>query len=57
MRRYTDERDRLEKEREDVKSNLATFRKDRREAKEELSTCQGTTAPPTGHWSNLNTLN
>ncbi|KAL2078029.1 hypothetical protein ACEWY4_025714 [Coilia grayii] len=40
VRRYTDERDRLEKEREEVKSSLATFRRERREAKEELSTCQ-----------------
>lgn len=40
VRRYTDERDRLEKEREEVKNHLATFRKERREAKEELATCQ-----------------
>ncbi|XP_063077697.1 actin filament-associated protein 1-like 2 isoform X2 [Engraulis encrasicolus] len=40
VRRYTDERDRLEKDREQVKSSLATYRKERRDAKEELSTCQ-----------------
>ncbi|KAF7655253.1 hypothetical protein LDENG_00058830 [Lucifuga dentata] len=40
MRRYTDERDRLEKEREEVRSNLANLKKERRETKEELSTCQ-----------------
>ncbi|XP_034049362.1 actin filament-associated protein 1-like 2 [Thalassophryne amazonica] len=40
MRRYIDERDRLEKEREDVRSNLASLKKERREAKEELSVCQ-----------------
>ncbi|RVE59487.1 hypothetical protein OJAV_G00188980 [Oryzias javanicus] len=40
MRRYTDERDRLEKEREEVKSCLAKLKKERREAKEELAACQ-----------------
>lgn len=40
MRRYTDERDRLEKEREEVRSSLASLKKERREIKEELSTCQ-----------------
>lgn len=41
MRRYTDERDRLEKEREDVRCSLANLKKERRETKEELSACQG----------------
>ncbi|XP_052426969.1 actin filament-associated protein 1-like 2 isoform X2 [Carassius gibelio] len=40
VRRYTDERDRLEREREEVKNTLAKLRKDRREVKEELSSCQ-----------------
>ncbi|XP_013863040.1 actin filament-associated protein 1-like 2 [Austrofundulus limnaeus] len=40
MRRYTDERDRLEKEREEVKSSLANLKKERRETKEELGACQ-----------------
>ncbi|XP_036428607.1 actin filament-associated protein 1-like 2 isoform X2 [Colossoma macropomum] len=40
VRRFTDERDRLEREREEVKNTLATLRKERREAKEELSSCQ-----------------
>ncbi|XP_051530630.1 actin filament-associated protein 1-like 2 isoform X2 [Myxocyprinus asiaticus] len=40
VQRYTDERDRLEREREEVKNTLATLRKDRREVKEELSSCQ-----------------
>ncbi|TRY85408.1 hypothetical protein DNTS_016097 [Danionella cerebrum] len=40
VRRYTDERDRLEREREEVKNTLATLRKDRRDVKEELSNCQ-----------------
>ncbi|GAA6214270.1 actin filament-associated protein 1-like 2 isoform X1 [Lates japonicus] len=40
MRRYTDERDRLEKEREEVRSSLATLKKEKRETKEELSACQ-----------------
>ncbi|KAK2820413.1 hypothetical protein Q5P01_023372 [Channa striata] len=40
MRRYIDERDRLEKEREEVRSSLANLRKERRETKEELSACQ-----------------
>uniref|UniRef100_A0A8C2A825 Actin filament-associated protein 1-like 2 n=1 Tax=Cyprinus carpio TaxID=7962 RepID=A0A8C2A825_CYPCA len=40
VRRYTDDRDRLEREREEVKNTLATLRKDRKEVKEELSSCQ-----------------
>ncbi|KAI4872818.1 hypothetical protein NFI96_016137 [Prochilodus magdalenae] len=40
VRRFTDERDRLEREREEVKNTLAMLRKERREAKEELSSCQ-----------------
>lgn len=40
MRRYIDERDRLEKEREEVRSSLAKLKKERRETKEELSACQ-----------------
>lgn len=48
VRRFTDEKDRLEKDREEVKSTLATLRKERREAKEELSSCQGTTVPSIG---------
>ncbi|XP_073684242.1 actin filament-associated protein 1-like 2 isoform X1 [Garra rufa] len=43
VRRYTDDRDRLEREREEVKNTLATLRKDRREVKEELSSCQDPT--------------
>ncbi len=49
VRLYTSERDRLEREREEVKTTLATLRKDRREVKEELSSCQGTATPPIGH--------
>ncbi|XP_008275800.1 actin filament-associated protein 1-like 2 isoform X2 [Stegastes partitus] len=40
LRRYIDERDRLEKEREEVRSSLANLKKERREAKEELGSCQ-----------------
>ncbi|XP_035517622.1 actin filament-associated protein 1-like 2 [Morone saxatilis] len=40
MRRYIDERDRLEKEREEVRSSLSNLKKERRECKEELSACQ-----------------
>lgn len=42
MRRYIDERDCLEKEREEVRSSLANLKKERREMKEDLSSCQGT---------------
>lgn len=42
MRRYIDERDRLEKEREEVRSSLANLKKERREIKEELGASQGT---------------
>ncbi|KAM4715803.1 actin filament-associated protein 1-like 2 isoform 2-T2 [Anableps anableps] len=38
--RYIDERDHLEKEREEVRSSLANLKKEKRETKEELSTCQ-----------------
>ncbi|XP_070707728.1 actin filament-associated protein 1-like 2 [Pempheris klunzingeri] len=40
MRRYIDERDRMEKEREEVRSALANLKKERRETKEEISACQ-----------------
>lgn len=40
VRRYTDERDRLEKEREEVRSSLGNLKKERRESREELNTCQ-----------------
>ncbi|XP_037547364.1 actin filament-associated protein 1-like 2 [Nematolebias whitei] len=40
MRRYTDERDCLEKEREEVRSSLANLKRVRRETKEELNACQ-----------------
>uniref|UniRef100_A0A3Q2P0A2 Actin filament-associated protein 1-like 2 n=1 Tax=Fundulus heteroclitus TaxID=8078 RepID=A0A3Q2P0A2_FUNHE len=40
MLRYIDERDRLEKEREEVRSSLAKLKKEKRETKEELGTCQ-----------------
>ncbi|XP_032357921.1 actin filament-associated protein 1-like 2 [Etheostoma spectabile] len=40
MRRYIDERDRLEREREDMRSILANLKKERRETKDELSVCQ-----------------
>lgn len=40
VRRFTDEKERLEREREEVKTTLASLRKERREAKEELSSCQ-----------------
>ncbi|XP_054624112.1 actin filament-associated protein 1-like 2 [Dunckerocampus dactyliophorus] len=40
LRRYIDERDRLEKDREEVRSSLAGLKKERRETKEELSACQ-----------------
>ncbi|KAF0025455.1 hypothetical protein F2P81_022336 [Scophthalmus maximus] len=40
MRRYIDERDRLEREREEVRGSLANLKKERRETKEELSACQ-----------------
>ncbi|XP_042363573.1 actin filament-associated protein 1-like 2 isoform X2 [Plectropomus leopardus] len=42
MRRYIDERDRLEREREEVRSSLSNLKKERRETKEELSACQDT---------------
>lgn len=45
VRRFTDEKDRLEREREEVKTILASLRKERREVKEELSSCQGTSSP------------
>ena len=49
MRRYIDERDRLEREREEVMSSLGNLKKERRETKEELSACQGTSALPVTH--------
>ncbi|XP_070963137.1 actin filament-associated protein 1-like 2 isoform X3 [Oncorhynchus clarkii lewisi] len=40
MRLYTEERDRLEREKEEIRSSLVNLKKERRETKEELSTCQ-----------------
>ncbi|KAM6951108.1 actin filament-associated protein 1-like 2 [Aplochiton taeniatus] len=40
LRRYMDERHRLEREREEVRSRLASMNKERRETREELSACQ-----------------
>ncbi|XP_062859131.1 actin filament-associated protein 1-like 2 isoform X2 [Trichomycterus rosablanca] len=40
VRRFTDEKERLEREKDEVKTTLATLRKERRELKEELSSCQ-----------------
>lgn len=47
LRRYIDERHQLEKEREEVRSCLATLKKERREIKEELNGCQGKHLSPT----------
>ncbi|CAL8281791.1 unnamed protein product [Merluccius merluccius] len=41
VRLYSEERDRLEKEREEVRSSLASFKKERRETREEFNACQG----------------
>ncbi|XP_077595621.1 actin filament-associated protein 1-like 2 [Stigmatopora nigra] len=38
--RYSDERERLEREREEVRGRLACLKKERKETKEELSSCQ-----------------
>jgi hypothetical protein len=46
MRLYTEERDRLEREKEEIRSSLVNLKKERRETKEELSTCQGTPSTP-----------
>ncbi|XP_074475325.1 actin filament-associated protein 1-like 2 isoform X1 [Sebastes fasciatus] len=40
VRRYIDERDCLERDREEMRSSLANLKKERRETKEELSACQ-----------------
>uniref|UniRef100_H3DNI8 Actin filament-associated protein 1-like 2 n=1 Tax=Tetraodon nigroviridis TaxID=99883 RepID=H3DNI8_TETNG len=39
LRRYLDEHDRLEREREEVRASLASLKKEKREIKEELSSC------------------
>lgn len=49
MLRYIDERDCLEKEKEGVRSSLANLRKERKELREELSACQGTSAMVEAH--------
>uniref|UniRef100_A0A3B4B1I1 Actin filament-associated protein 1-like 2 n=1 Tax=Periophthalmus magnuspinnatus TaxID=409849 RepID=A0A3B4B1I1_9GOBI len=40
LRRYRDEREHLEREREEVRSSLANLKKERSEVKEELTACQ-----------------
>lgn len=51
LRRYLDERERLEKEREEVRASLASLKKEKREIREELGSCQGTTASFLTRWS------
>ena len=47
VRRYSEERDRLEKEREEVRSSLASFKKERREARDAPPAKEAT--PPDSH--------
>lgn len=51
LRRYLDERDRLEKEKEEVRASLANLKREKREIKEELSSCQGATRSQHTRWS------
>lgn len=51
LRRYLDERDRLEKEREEVRASLANLKRAKREIKEELSSCHGATRSQHTRWS------
>lgn len=51
LRRYLDERDRLEKEREEVRASLASLKKEKREIKEELGSCHGTSASLRTLWA------
>lgn len=48
VRLFTDEKERLEREREKVKTTLAKLRKERRELKKELNSCQGTSSLSSG---------
>lgn len=57
LRRYLDERDCLEKEREEVRASLASLKKEKREIKEELSSCHGTTASLRTGWSSADLSN
>lgn len=41
VKRYSEERDRLEKDKEEIRSQLAKLRKEKRELKEILMNCSG----------------
>lgn len=41
MKRYSEERDRLEKDKEEIRSQLAKLRKEKRELKEMMMNCSG----------------
>lgn len=41
VKRYTEEKERLERQKEEIRAHLAQLRKDKRELKESLSACTG----------------
>lgn len=41
MKRYTEEKERLEKKKEEIRGHLAQLRKEKRELRETLSKCTG----------------
>lgn len=51
MKRYTEEKERLEKKKEEIRGHLAQLRKEKRELKETLLKCTGNGVPRRGTWA------
>ncbi|KAG9460257.1 hypothetical protein GDO78_023051, partial [Eleutherodactylus coqui] len=51
-RKYTEVKEKLEREREEIRVQLAQLRKERRELKESIATCTGTTVTCRGQQDN-----
>lgn len=49
MKRYTEEKERLEKQKEEIRGHLAQLRKEKRELKETLGRCTGERPPQDQH--------
>lgn len=51
VKRYTEEKERLEKKKEEIRGHLAQLRKEKRELKETLLKCTGNGVPRRGAWA------
>lgn len=53
MKRYTEEKERLERSKEEIRGHLAQLRREKRELKETLLRCTGSGALGRGPWWKL----